>query len=421
MLDRTIAPPNTLSYDISFPKVKSKVLSGGVPLHLLNTGTQPVLKLEVLFPQGGSYDESKAGVSLIALKMLKEGTQSYSSNEIASHFAQYGAFLEIHPSFDVPAVTLYCLSKHLSRVLPYLNEVLHSPTFPDQELGRVLHIEKQQLQLQNERSNIVATKKFRNLLFGPEHPYGRIIEEADLNQIRYQELDSFHQKHFTNYEILVSGEVSNEMLSVLESHFENIAPKSILSRTYQGVTYPNTSEYLEPWEDALQSSIRHGRQVIDKTHQDYIPLLIATTVLGGYFGSRLMKNIREDKGYTYGIYSSLVSLKNQTYFVIATDVKKEFCQATLEEINKELHQLLTDPIDDQELKTVKNYMLGHFQSQLNSAFSLAEKFKDIHIYGLTYEYYDRFLKTLQNIDSEDVLAIANKYLHPDSMKTVIIG
>lgn len=421
MLNRSIAPAHTSSYQIKFPKVKRHSLDSGIPLYVLDEGVQPIIKLEIMFPVGGTYYEEKTATSLLALKMLKEGTDSFTSSQLSNHLAQYGAFLELNPSFDVSSVSLYCLTKHLGTLLPYLAEMIYSPVFPEHELNRIRQIEIQQLKLQNERTNIVASKRFRNLLFGDNHPYGKIISEADLIQRQQDDLKQFHQKHLNILEIVASGEVSADSINIINRVFN----KAMTQRTphttnYTAVGVDNAS-IKEDKAGALQSSIRVGQLTVNKTDPDYIPLLITSHVLGGYFGSRLMKNIREDKGFTYGIYSSIVALKHDSYIVIGTDVKKEFVNDTINEIDKELNTLCSTPVAHHELDTVKNHMIGHFQSRLSSAFSLAEKFKNIHIHNLDYGYYDKYLSTVQDITSQDILEMANRYLHPNSQKRVIIG
>lgn len=422
MLNRSIAPGHSSTYHIELNKAKRYTLDNGVPLFTLEDGKQPIIKLEVMFPVGGTYYEDKTATSLLALKMLREGTASFTSSQLSNHFAQYGAFIELNPSFDVSSISLYCLSKHLNTVLPYLVEMIFAPTFPESELKRIRQIEIQQLKQQQERTNIVASKKFRNLLFGSNNAYGKIINEDDLINCQQEDLMYFHQGHLKHIELIASGEVNASNIETINNTFKHVSRSSGSDNIITGhLPDSDTDTVKEEKTGALQSSIRIGRLVINKTHEDYIPLLITSHILGGYFGSRLMKNIREDKGFTYGIYSSIVALKHHSYVVIGTDVKKEFADNTIHEINKELDVLCSTPVGTQELDTVKNHMIGHFQSKLSSSFSLAEKFKNIHIHGLDYSYYDKYISTIEHITSQEIQDMANKYLRADSLKKVVIG
>lgn len=422
MQDRTIAPTHSTLYKLDFPKAETHLLANSVPLYAINAGSQPIVKIEALFPQGGSYYEKKTATALLALKMLQEGTENFTSRQLSDHFAQYGAFIEKSPSFDIPSVTLYCLSKHLDKVLPYFAEVILAPTFPEADLKRLVHIQVQQMKLQNEKSNILASKKFRHLVFGNNNPYGKIIAKEDFEQIIRQDLIAFQRENLSGIEILVSGQADQHTLHSISKYFGKTPVKTKLDAEIKESTLNETESLInEPKENALQSSIRIGKEVILKSHPDYIKLLVANHVLGGYFGSRLMKNIREDKGYTYGINSSIVTLKHHSYFVVSTDVQKEFVDDAINEIEKEIVKLGSEPIDAKELATVKNQMFGHFQSELTSAFSLAEKFKNIHTHGLGYSYYNEYVDTLASITSLEILSIFKKYLQPELMKKVIIG
>lgn len=421
MPDRSVAPKHTTSYKTDFPQAQRHLLDNNLAVYAINAGSQAAVKIEVLFPQGGTYYENVPAASFLTLKMLQEGTTSYSSVELSDIFAQYGAFVELGPSFDVPSVSLYCMPRFLDKVLPCFAEMITSPTFPEGDLKRQCQIELQQLRIQNEKSSVVASKKFRHLLFGDSNPYGRIIEEKDLSGIRQRDLLEFHKENLSHFELIVSGQADARVLTAINKHFGNIRLQHPSLRL--SASFPNGegTTIREEKPGALQSSIRMGMPVIEKTHADYTKLLVANQALGGYFGSRLMKNIREDKGYTYGIHSSIVPLKHHAYFVIGTDAQKEFVDDVLSETEKEINRLATEPMSEKELSMVKNHMFGHFQSQLSSAFSLADKFKNIHIHDLDYSYYTRYMETLETISSREITEMIGKYLQPARMKKVIIG
>ena len=421
MLDRTIAPSHSSTYNINLPQVTRHTLNNGVPLFILNEGKQPVVKLEVLFPFGGIYHESEPATAMLALKMLKEGTSSFSSQELSEKLAHYGAFLEVSPSFDYPSIALYCLSRHLPDILPIFQEIINEATLPNEEFERIRQIELQQIKLQNERSNIVASKKYRNLLFGDSHPYGVLVQEEDLNQRETSDLKDFYNKNLNTIELIISGQVETADFDLINTAFGHFPQTNKVNKVDHQPNFAEARQIIDEKDDALQSSIRMGKLMISKDHDDYIPLLITTHLLGGYFGSRLMKNIREDKGYTYGIYSSLVALKHATYLTIGTDVKKEYRADTLSEIKREITRLQTEPVGAQELDTVKNHMVGHFQSRLNSAFSLAEKFKNVHLHDMDYSYYDNYLSSIKQFTAEDVMNMSNKYLQIGDLNTVVVG
>src|SRR5690606_8798304 len=162
-------------------------------------------------------------------------------------------------------------------------------------------------------------------------------------------------------------------------------------------------------------------KLFTKEHPDFVKLLVVNEILGGYFGSRLMKNIREDKGYTYGISSAMVPLKNKGYFIIGTDVNKENTGNTLQEIYKEIETLQNSLVSEEELNTVRSFMVGSFLSEINTPFALADKFKGVHLYGLDYDFYDAYLHTVNNITSIEIQNLAHQYLQKDTFSEVVVG
>ena len=161
--------------------------------------------------------------------------------------------------------------------------------------------------------------------------------------------------------------------------------------------------------------------MISSTHVDYAGMQVLNTVFGGYFGSRLMSNIREDKGYTYGIGSSVVPLRKEGYFCISSEVGVDVRAAAVNEIYLELKRLRTELVPESELNLVRNYMLGSFQRNIDGPFSLADRFKSILTAGMGYEYYTRYLETIQNITAEELLRLASTHLHEDSLYELVVG
>jgi predicted Zn-dependent peptidase len=184
---------------------------------------------------------------------------------------------------------------------------------------------------------------------------------------------------------------------------------------------PLKGEIIIDKPDAIQSAIRMGARSITRSHADFPGLQVLNCVLGGYFGSRLMANIREDKGYTYGIGSAVVALKDAGYLFIATEVGTEVCSSALEEIEKEINLLQTEPVEEEELNLVRNYMLGSMLGSLENAFSHADKFKNVYFSGLSYAYYENYINTVKNITAEELKKMANTYLQTADFTKVIVG
>ena len=260
---------------------------------------------------------------------------------------------------------------------------------------------------------------------GYRHAYGQIFtpDKADLIGLE-TDVIPFYQKRLKSrlFEIILSGKIEQSHLVDLNQWFGKLELYKQPERTEPKQSHMNAPfNYYEEREKSLQTSIRIGKVFISKDHQDYHKLKVLIEILGGYFGSRLMKNIREDKGYTYGIYAQMVSLKYSSFLTIGTEVKKESQIDTVDEIHKEIKQLQTEPVSADELETVKNYMVGSFLININTPFALARYFKSIYYFGLDYAWYDRYLNTIKNIQSKELLELANKYLNRDSMTEVKVG
>jgi zinc protease len=420
MLDRKIAPPFKRVANIAIPQAKRTCLDNGIPLYYIEAGKQPVVRLEFIFKAGAWYEDNK-GASYFAAKMLSEGTQQKSSAQISYEVEKFGAYLELNPTLDYSIVTLECLSKHLNNLLPLLHEILRQPTFPEDELVTLKNIKGQQTRVQNEKSSFLASKKFREAIFGEAHPYGKDLSLEDIDKLTRDDVRSFYDQYYTlPFEVLISGLPNSGFIADINKIFgQTVLQKAAADPTY--ISHPISSPTIIEKEANLQSSIRVGKKLLTKDQPDYVKLLIVNEILGGYFGSRLMKNIREDKGYTYGISSALVPLRNDGYFIIGTDVNKENTRNTLQEIYKEIEVLQTTLISDDELNTVRSFMIGSFLSEINTPFALSDKFKGVHLYGLGYDFYDSYLQTVNNITSTEIRDLAQQYLQRDTFSEVIVG
>jgi zinc protease len=423
-LNRKAAPPARPIRHVDFLEAETTLLSNGIPVHMIRSGKQEVVGLELVFRHGGIRHGKKNGVAFFTFKMLAEGTQQKDSDTISNEIDKYGAFLQLSPGLDYSSIDLYMLSRYVDPLLATLRELITESVFPAHELRKLKKIQQQQLRVNNKKSNVLASKKFKAALFGEHHPYGGSMTEEAIQAIEQEDLQAFFQHQLKNkLEIIVSGDVTTEVLQAIESHFGNLPMVEAYpteDELPQAISSKDKRIVLER-PDNLQSSIRMGCPLFTKNHPDYHKMQVLNTVLGGYFGSRLMRNIREDKGLTYGISSGLVSLCNAGYFVIGTEVKKENTAHVFEEIYREMAYLREAPLGDTELNTVKNYMAGRLLSSVDTPFALAEKFKNIHLYGLTYNFYKNHLNTINTIDAAALQEVAQKYLTEENMREVIVG
>ncbi|HLG03733.1 MAG TPA: pitrilysin family protein [Bacteroidia bacterium] len=422
-IDRTKEPPFHSVEKVHLLQAEQKKLSNGIPVYLLDAGTQEVVRLEFIFDAGIRHQQ-RALTAMGVNDMLDEGTKTRNAESIAEELDYYGAFIESEVTHDVALFTLFSLNKHLKKTLPVIRDVLRNAIFPEKEFGLYMSNRKQRFQVDSEKVAIIARRRFSELVFGEQHPYGWVVKENDFDTVTREELADFfaNRYHAGNCAIVVSGKLPDDLLQQLESWFGD--PMWTGDATQNKLAAP-VSAYQRVQtitkDGALQSAIRMGRVLFNKLHPDYHSFQVLNTVLGGYFGSRLMANIREDKGYTYGIGSGLVSLYDSGYFVISTEVGVDATNAALKEIYFEIEKLQNDLVSSQELDLVRNYMLGVFLRNSDGPFALADRLKSLLGYGLGYEYFDRYTETVLAIQPQAIRDLAQKYLKKEDLIELVAG
>ena len=423
IIDRTQSPAYQSIQEVRLPTVQTQTLENGMLLHTVAIQQQPVLRLECIF-EAGTWYETTTNTAFFAMKMLGEGTQSRTSSQISEYIDRYGAFLELSSGPDRASLVVYCLTKFLPNVLPLIRELLTESVFPEKELEDLRNITLQNLRVNYEKNAYLAGVLFREKLFGFDHPYGRSQRPEIIEQLSRDEIVDFYERVIRNrpFQVLVAGQVTenesiliNKELGQLPIRGGEIAPTHAISSAsdQQSVLFEKSA--------SIQSSIRVGRRLFTRQHPDFFPMLVTNEVLGGYFGSRLMKNIREEKGFTYGVSSNVVSFRREGYFLIGTDVNKENTQQTLDEIRKEIRLLQTEPVSIEELETVKNFMAGEFVGSLNTPFEIADRYKVILLDGLPADFLTNHIANLRAITPEQIQAATNQYLTDEDLVEVVVG
>ena len=421
MLDRRIAPAAYPVEKILFPKPAQYTLANGIEVWVISAGEQEVFKFE-LSTKAGAIHSSLAGLAGMTASLMKRGTSSRSAQEIHQAFDFLGAFWDIQASLDNGTFTVYGLTKHFHSLIPLVGEILQEANFPAEEVEKEIEIERQKTKLNWEKASYAASQKFRAQVF-PNDPYGRFTVAEDFEKLDQATLVNQYKSTWASQKpvIFLSGRISDEQICFLDQTLGQIRYSSSELLIPSIALAANPIKIREEKEGSVQSSIRFGLPAISRTHPDYFHYSVMNTVLGGYFGSRLQKNIREDKGFTYGISSSLAPYPRGGYWVVGTDVNGENVDATLAEIKKEIMLLQQELIAHQELDIVKSYLMGSFTGELTQAFDIAEKVRVIQLDGLAPDFYDQFQDSIQNIQARDIRDMAAKYLNLDLMHEVIVG
>ncbi|MFU8843406.1 MAG: M16 family metallopeptidase [Bacteroidales bacterium] len=422
--NRSMQPNINLVDSINLKQPEVRSLKNGIPVYLIDASSQDILKLEFSFKAGSWYEKKKLTAGFTS-RMLKEGSKKFSAMEIADKIDYYGAILDIVSDKDMSSVSLYTLNKYIENILPVLTEVIQAPVFPQYELDIMKQNRKQHFLVNNEKVKYLAKRKFNELIFGSDHPYGKVFREADFDDIKKSDLEQFHRQFYNpqNCTIIVSGKIPVNIVDLLNVFF---------GWKWSGDFIPGVQSNNQPLHtigknehihksNAVQTAIRIGKVMFNKTHPDYLKLKVLNTILGGYFGSRLMTNIREDKGYTYGIGSAIAPLHRSGYFFIASEVGSEVAEKAIDEIYIEIDKLRQDKVTERELSIVKNYMMGSFLRSVDGAFALADHLKGIIEYGLDYGFFDRYVEVIKTIGPVEIRDLAQCYFADESLSQLTVG
>lgn len=415
MLDRTVAPAASAIVRPNLP-VAEVITLGQLEASILSQGSQPVVLLEIVIPVG-RWQETLPGLAFYTFKMITEGTKSKSAEEIASLFEYYGAHIEVTPTLDHVSVKLYVLNKFLDKVLHLFVETLTDSSFPEREFETMKQIRLEQIKQQNARNNAFANLKFREMLFGARHPYGLIIDPIMAQNITLDDVKAFSPHILTKPEFFVSGLVTDDVLQTIQQAFSHL--KFTPAASMESVALTPVKKLEITREDSTQASIRIGHLTIDRNHPDIHQFKVANTLLGGFFGSRLMKNIREDKGLTYGIHSGVLHMDHGSYWSISSEVLREKADLALEEIFKEITKLKTEPAENQEFEMMRNYLKGKFLSSFDSPFNSHETIKALKLANLTSNSLYEYLDVLDKIQPTDICEVMTKHISTEPTQLLV--
>ncbi len=422
MLDRKQTPKIHEITALQLPEVRKYHLSNGIPVYEVNMGTQDILKLEVIF-EAGRPQEIKQLVSRATATMLKEGTRHRKGGEIAELFDFYGASIGTPYNLDSTSFTLYTLTKHFETLLPLVAEILTEPSFPEDELTPLLMRYQQRLKLDLSRADVVAYRQLTEYIYGETHPYGYNSNAEAFQALQREDLMGHFERQFHagNATIVVSGKIDGSIEKLLEQFLGQLPKREKLPMSvFPSITAkPRKVQIKHP--DRSQSAIRIGRKLFNRQHPDYAEMYVLSTLFGGYFGSRLMMNIREKNGYTYGIYSSLDSMRHDGFMYIGTEVGNNFLKPTLKEIYNEM-QIIRETLPKQEeLQMLRNYLMGTLLNGLDGPFNVSELVKALVLDNLPLSYFQDLIHTIQTIQPQQLQNLAQRYFKEEDMWEVVVG
>lgn len=418
MLNRKSAPAITdaVKFQLSLPPYEKITLRNGVDVYLVNLGTVDTLMMNVVFYAGNCF-ESQNLVAPATNFMLKTGTRSKTAYEINEYFEYYGAYLNRQSGHETAEITLHCMKKNFQDLLPVVSELITDSVFPEEELGIYKKNMQQRLQVNLRKNDFVAGRLIDAYLFGPTHPYGRYSGMEDYAALDIQGIKDFYHQYYLNGRcvIFVAGPLPADIHSLVETHFGSLPlGGSAKPDKPEAPIVPAAEKKYRITNDpeGVQGAIRIARNFPNRHHPDFQKMQVLNNIFGGFFGSRLMANIREDKGYTYGIHSYLVNLVQESALMISTEAGKEVTEATIQEVYLEMKRLCEERIPEEELKTAKNYMIGTLLGDLDGPFQVAGRWKSLILNGFKQDHFYQSIDIIKNIQPDELRELAGKYLNP---------
>lgn len=424
-VDRSIAPiiQDPVAFDYVLPPITTSTLANGTHLYWLNAGVQDVVELNWVFP-AGIWQEEKQSVSQATAGQLKNGTLNQTAKQINEALEFYGASLKINAGNDHTTITLDAMTKHLPALLPIVSDVMLNPIFPEHELELYKQNAIQRLLVSLRECEFVANQQIDAALFGPAHPYGKFSRQETIEALTVADLKAFHKSHYrlSEVKIFMAGKVSDKEVQLVDSIFGEHNNDATITAEQSFDINPSAEKKRRISNDpnGVQGAIRIGRRFITRKHPDFAPMVVLNTVFGGYFGSRLMSNIREEKGFTYGIYSSIGAFSNDASLTIHTEVGRDVIDQAVSEIYKEMDLLCSEKIDEEELLLVKNYLLGNILGDLDGPFSIMQRWRSLILNGFTIERFNENIQIYKNITTDELLVLAQKYFNKNDFMEIVV-
>lgn len=427
MLNRTIAPDikEPVDFTITLPACRKHTLSNGIEVYAVDMGSEDTLMVNWVFYAGNWYETSKA-VAAATNFLVKNGTSKRSAFDINEHFEYHGAYLNRSCYNETAELTLHCLNRHTNELLPVVGELITDATFPTEELAIYQQNAKQRLQVSLQKCEFVAGRLIDAYLFGEQHPYGKYNNAEDYDAIRREDIVAFYNTHYRNGRcvIFAAGKLPGDLIAELEKHFGSLPLRShrqeITAVHHPVQPAPQKKSHVLNDPQGVQAAIRIARPFPNRHHPDFQKVMVLNNLFGGFFGSRLMANIREEKGYTYGIYSYLLNHINDSAWMVSTEAGRDVSEATVTEVYNEMALLREEPVDDEELLMTRNFMIGTILGDLDGPFQVIGRWKNLVLNNLDENYFNNSLHIIRTVSTQELQELANKYLQPDQFYELVV-
>lgn len=410
---------------VDLPEAEHVRLPNGLDVYMIRTEGQEVARVSFVYAAGSAM-QSKPFAASSTLNLLAEGSENFTAHELAEQLDFHGSYFDVGIDRDYAIATFCCLNKFFGQTLGLVREIMLRPAFPTEEVEIYTTKRKQRLMVERSKPSTKARELFSQALFGDDHPYGISSPEADYDNLTRPDIEDFYRRFYGAHNGFVACSLGTdpaqkdallELLGQMPRDGEPVV--SIFPE-------PHSDRYrFLPIEGAVQSAIRIGRLLFTRSHPDFVGMQVLATLLGGYFGSRLIQNLREERGYTYGAFAAMVNLRNAGYLAIATEVGAEVTADAVEQIFREMERLKIEPVTEDELENVKRSMLGEVMRILDGPFGIVDvTIENIqtgaHAHGGN-GYLNTFIRDVEATTPARIMELAQKYLDRDAFTTVIVG
>jgi zinc protease len=405
------------------PKYEVIYLENGIKVMILNQGNLDIFKLDLVF-RGGRFFEKKKMSAKLTSALMREGTSTSTSVELAEAIDFYGASMRTDMNLDHGSITISGITKHIENVLAKALEILCDPIFPNDELEKFKKNYVSKLKHDLSKNDILGYRIFTEQIFGNQTPYGYSSNEELLNDVNRNDLIDFYDLAYgtNNAYIVISGKLPSNIIEILNKQFSRFTKKVNIISDYSVPDIIQAEKSIHhKTKNSLQSSLIIGRKLFNRHHEDYASFFVLNTVLGGYFGSRLMTEIRENKGLTYDISSGVDFQISDGYFNIETDVDPKNVSLVKKEIYKQISILQNVLVDIDELNMVQNYLIGNFLNLVDGPMNSASFLRSLELDGYSTNQFKEFVEEINNISPERIRDLAQKYLQKGDLLEVEVG
>jgi predicted Zn-dependent peptidase len=424
-MNRKIAPniKDAIDYKLQLKPYEHIKLDNGISVYSVNAGAQEVVQLEMVFCAGNSFEQQR-GVAAATNFLLKNGTSTKTAFQINEAFEYYGGYCNRACYNETAVISLHSLTKHVNKLLPVMYEMLTDAVFPEEELKVYKQNAQQRLKVNLQKAEFVAGRLIDSYVYGENHPYGVYTNPLDIESLHTEVCKKFYEQYYLNGNCIIfaAGNFPEQFIKELNTVFGKLKVNatSIKAPIVAAIHAAEKKYRINNDPNAVQGAIRLASPFPNRHHPDFKKAMVLNTLFGGFFGARLMSNIREDKGYTYGIYSYIQNYLQETAWVVSTEAGKDVSEATIEEVYKEMKRLREEKIGEDELLLVRNYMIGGILGELDGPFQIMAKWKNIVLNNLDETYFYDSVKEIKTVSAEALMELANKYLLPEKFYELVV-